>query len=530
MSEYDADVIIIGSGALGANAACRLAKAGKSVIMLEAGPYIPRWKVVENYRNSAAKRNWNTPYPNLPSAPNSYTKGYIEAQTDDDLDYATSFIKVAGGTTRHWAGASWRLLPNDFKLKSIYGVGRDWPIAYEDMEKWYLEAERELGVVGTHEEDQSGQERGSYPPRSAPYPLPPEAKPYMLLRMQSKLGPLGYQVTHEPHSRLSRPYDGRPACAGNNNCEPICPIGAQYSGDIHVEKAIKLGVKLLTNSVAFKLEKGEKNRIVAVHYRKSDKTDHRLSAKIFIVAAHAMETAKLLLMSEVANSSDQVGRNYMDHTGMSLSFLANEPLWTGRGAVQHGTIVNRRDETTRSLHSATRYSFRNLVPNQDITPALLQKKFMGKKLDEAIRNRASRYMNITTMSEILPVPENRILPNYDYIDALGLPGLSVTYHLDEYTRGMRPQAWRDFANFLQAFDGQVIKAPTDWRNQFHIMGTVIMGEKAETSVVNADCRTWDHENLFLATTGVMASSATVSPTLTGIALAIRLSEQVAREV
>lgn len=530
MRDYDADVIIIGAGALGANAAYRLAKAGKSVIMLEAGSTIPRWKIVGNYRNSPTKRNWNAPYPNLPWAPHSYAKDYIKAETDKDLDYAAGFIKISGGTTHHWSAACWRLLPNDFKLKSVYGVGRDWPISYDDLEKWYWEAEKELGVSGTHEEDQSGTGHDHFPPRSVPYPLPPEAKPYMLLRMQSKLGPLGYQVIHEPHCRLTRPYDGRPACIGSNNCEAVCPTGAMYSGNVHIDKALALGMKLLTEAVAFKLEKGENNRITAVHYRTPDKTDHRLTAKIFIVAAHAMETAKLLLMSDVANSSDQVGRNYMDHAGLNLSFLADEALWTGRGSVQHGSIVNRRDEKTRSVHASTRYSFRNLAPNQDVTPALLRKGLTGKELDNEIRDYASRFMNISTMSEMLPSPGNRIAINNDYHDSIGLPGLNVSYYLDDYIRNAQPQTWGDFTNFLKAFSGQMINSPTRWRNRFHVMGTTIMGDKAENSVVNADCRTWDHDNLFLATTGVMASSASVSPTLTGIALAIRIGEQAAAEV
>ncbi|ATA21642.1 choline dehydrogenase-like flavoprotein [Gibbsiella quercinecans] len=530
MSNFDADVIIIGSGALGANAAYQLAKAGKSVIMLEAGPYISRWKVVENYRNSASKRNWCAPYPNLPWAPNSYTEGYVDAAGDDDFQYVTSFLKVAGGSTRHWASACWRLLPNDFKLKSVYGVGRDWPIAYADLEPWYLKAEREIGVVGTGEEDQSGQGRGAYPPRSAEYPLPPEAKPYMVQRMQAKLGPLGYQVIHEPHARVSRPYDGRPACAGNNNCEPVCPIGAMYSGDMHVDKAVALGVDLRTESVAYRLEKGPNNRIVAVHYRKPDGSDTRLTARYFILAAHGLETPKLLLMSDVANSSDQVGRNLMDHTGLSMTFLADEPLWTGRGSVQHGTIANRRDEASRAQHSAIRYSLRNLVPNVDVTPPLLKAGIMGPALDEAIRDRASRIMNISTMSETLPDPNNRVQPNYARRDAIGLPMLKVNYHLDSYVRGMRPQAYKDFANFLQAFGGDIIEAPTGWRNQFHIMGTVIMGSNPADSVVDADCRTHDHPNLFLATTGVMPTSATVNPTLTGIALALRMADTIIREM
>ncbi|NIF23747.1 MULTISPECIES: GMC family oxidoreductase [Pantoea] len=530
MSEFDADVVIIGSGALGANAAYQLAKAGKSVIMLEAGPYIPRWKVVENYRNGASKRNWCTPYPNLPWAPNSYTDGYIDAKGDPDFAYVTSYLRVAGGSTRHWASAAWRLLPNDFKLKSVYGVGRDWPYPYEELEPWYVKAELEVGVVGTGHEDQSGQGRGHYPPRSQEYPLPPEGKPYMAQRMQAKLGPMGYQVIHEPHGRVSRPYDGRPACAGNNNCEPVCPIGAMYSGDMHVDKAVALGVDLRTECVAWKIEKGADNKIVSITYREPNGKDTRLTAKIFVVAAHGLETPKLLLMNDIANSSDQVGRNLMDHTGLSLTFLADEPLWTGRGSVQHGCIANRRDEPSRAQHSAIRYSLRNLVPNVDVTAPLLKQGLMGKALEDAIYDRASRIMNISTMSETLPSPTNRVVPSKDRKDSIGLPMLDVHYHLDDYVRGMRPQAYKDFANFLQAFNGEVIEAPTGWRNQYHIMGTVIMGDNPKDSVVDKDMRTWDHPNLFLATTGVMPTSATVNPTLTGIALSLRMADTIIREI
>ncbi|WP_206243500.1 GMC family oxidoreductase [Novosphingobium terrae] len=530
MSDYDADVVIIGSGALGANAAYQLAGLGKSVIMLEAGPVVPRWKAIENYHNAASKRNWCAPYPNVPWAPNSYTDGYIQAESDPDFEYVTSYLRVVGGTTRHWGGACWRLLPNDFKLKSTYGVGRDWPISYDDLEPWYDIAEKELGVVGTHEEDQSGQGRGQYPPRSAPYPLPPEGKPYLLQRIQSKLGPLGYQVSHEPHCRASRPYEGRPACVGNNMCEPVCPIGAMYSGDMHVVKAVDRGVKLMPECVAFGLDKGPKNEITAVHYRKPDGSDHMLTAKVFVLACHALEVPKLLLMNNLANSSDQVGRNLMDHTGMNLTFLANEPLWSGRGSVQHGCMVNRRDEPSRNVRSAIRYSFHNHVPNVDVTPGLLKRGLMGKALEDAIRDQSSRLVNIATMSETLPEPTNRVVPNPGYKDSLGLPGLKVSYRLNDYVRGMRDVVQHDFANILQAFEGEVLEAPVGWRNQFHIMGTVIMGSDRTNSVVDADCRSHDHPNLFLCTTGVMPSSATVNPTLTGIALSIRAAHIIAKDV
>ncbi|SLN22832.1 Fructose dehydrogenase large subunit [Aquimixticola soesokkakensis] len=530
MSDYDADVIIIGSGTIGSHVALQCAQAGKSVIILEAGTKLPRWKAVQNFHEDAAKRNWNAPYPRLPWAPHSYMEGYIEATGDADFDYVTSYLRVAGGTTRHWAAACWRLLPNDFKLKSTYGVGRDWPISYDDLEPWYVKAERSVGVSGTAQDDQSGQNRGAYPPRSQDYPMPPEAMPYSVQRMTSKLTDMGYSIAHEPCGRASRPYDGRPACIGNNNCEPACPIGAMYSGDMTLEKAVAAGADLRTESVAFKLETGEGGAITAVHFRKPDGSDHQLTARRFVVASHGLESPKLLLMSDVANSSDQVGRNLMDHTGLTFSFLADEPLWTGRGSVQHGCIVNRRDEPSRAQHSAIRYSFRNLVPNLDIAPDLIEQGLRGEALDDAIRDRAGRYMQISTMSETLAIPTNRVQPNPDWTDSIGLPGLKVTYRLDRYVRAMLPQAQRDFANFAQAFGAEVLTAPNQWRNQFHIMGTCIMGDDPADSVVDKDCRTHDHDNLFVVTTGVMPTSATVNPTLTGIALAIRAGDTLVKEL
>ncbi|MCG7368657.1 GMC oxidoreductase [Pantoea sp. ACRSH] len=134
------------------------------------------------------------------------------------------------------------------------------------------------------------------------------------------------------------------------------------------------------------------------------------------------------------------------------------------------------------------------------------------------------------MSETLPSPTNRVTPHPTRRDGAGLPTLQVNYQLDSYVRGMRPQAYRDFANFLMAFNGEMVEAPTGWRNQYHIMGTTIMGDDSRDSVVDAHCRSWDHANLFIASTGVMPTSATVNPTLTGIALALRLADTLIREL
>ena len=525
---YDADVIVVGSGALGSNAAYELAKAGKSVIILEAGLRIPRWKIVQNSRNSSRRSDYNAPYPDMPWAHTSYDDSYLE--NTGSFNFRPGMLKLVGGTTWHWAAAAWRYIPADMKLKSTYGVGRDWPIGYDELEPYYQRAEEALGVVGSNEQDQSGQNGPAFPPRSKPYPLPPEGKTYMFQRVEARLSPLGYHFIHEPNARVTEPYDGRPACAGNNNCMPVCPIGAMYSGIFHADHAEKAGARLLTDATAYKLEKGEGGKIVAVHYRSSKGDDVRLTARYFIVAAHGLETPKLLLISDVANSSDQVGRNLMDHSGIGMQFLADEPVWPGRGAVQQGGIFNRRDGPHRKEYAAVKHALSNNAPNPAVTARLLKEGVLGPDLDRRIRDDASHWVDVSTVFEMLPHATNRVQAHSTKRDALGIPTLTVNYDIDDYVKAARQIAVGDFDTFVKGMNGTLIQISDGFQNRDHIMGTVIMGSDPKDSVVDGDCRTHDHPNLFLATTGVIPASGVINPTLTGVALAIRMADIIAKEV
>lgn len=525
---YDADVIVIGSGALGSNAATALARKGKSVMILEAGEKIPRWKIVENFRNSPKKGNYNSPYPNEPWAHHSYDEQYIE--NTGSFDFRPGMLKLVGGTTWHWAAACWRYLPNDMKLKTLYGVGRDWPMEYDALEPWYQKAEEALGVCGSNTDDQSGHGGAAFPPRSQPYPMEPEGETYLFQRLKSRLSPAGYHFIHEPNARATRPYDSRPACSGNNNCMPVCPIGAMYSGDTHARHAEEAGAKLMTDATAWKLEKGADDKIVAVHVRSSKGLETRLTAKYFVVAAHGLETAKLLLISDVANSSDQVGRNLMDHTGMGLQFLADEPLWPGRGAVQQGGIFNYRDGDFRKNHAAIKHAMSNNVPNMAVAQRLIAKGVIGKALDEQIRHQAARWVDISTVFEILPHETNTVRPSTTRKDALGIPMLTVHYEVDDYVKASKAVVDNDYRRFVSLMGGDVVEDNTGWQNRDHLMGTVIMGDNPRDSVVNHECRTWDHSNLFLATTGVIPASGVINPTLTGVALSLRAADIIEREI
>ncbi len=206
-SKSDYDYVVIGSGVTGALVAWELARNGKSVCMVEAGDWIERWKAIEHYRSLPNKDiKAASPYPNLPWAKNPIGGGYLEQK--GPVDYGTTYVRMVGGTTWHWDSATWRLIPSDFKLKSTYGVGRDWPIGYEDLEPFYQRAEEELGVNGWDEEDQSGGTGSHFPPRSQPYPTPGHPFSFGQQIVADRLKAQGYAPIHEPNARLSKSMDG----------------------------------------------------------------------------------------------------------------------------------------------------------------------------------------------------------------------------------------------------------------------------------------------------------------------------------
>ncbi|MDQ6627541.1 MAG: GMC family oxidoreductase [Pseudomonadota bacterium] len=531
MADHDADVIVVGSGSLGSLAALQLAKAGKSVIILEAGPVVPDWKITENFRVSPRKGNLNAPFGDIPYAPNSYTPGYLDF--DADVGWVPGTLRVAGGTSRHWTGVAWRFLPEEMKMKTLFGIGRDWPLSYADLEPFYTAAEYQVGVNGADETDYSGLNRGSpYPPRSKPYPVPPEAKPYALQRFQMRAAQRGYRVDHAPNVRLSRPYAGRPACIGNNICNPNCPIGAKHSGLHDLEAAQMAGAKLRTGAVVDKLETDSRGRITAVSFLDPKGVRSRLSAKAYVIAAHGFETPKLLLMNGLANRSGMVGRNLMMHPTLSMGFFADEPLWVGRGQYLHGANLQHRLRADRTTVSGGFYQFMNHNAGPAMASALFKEGGrIGATLDKELRLRSSQYMGIQLLLEDLPDPSNMVSVNPSFKDSIGQPGIRVHYRLKDYAKAALPRTIDDYSNWLQAMNAVPQEIPgAHWYNQHHIMGTVIMGSDPSDSVVDKDLRCHDHDNLFLVTTGVFPSVSCVNPTLTGMALAVRAGRHIATEV
>ncbi len=525
---FEPDVVVVGGGIAGGMVADKVSAAGLKVLILESGPRLERGTLVNNWRTTA-RTDFMAPYPQPEHAPvpdpNNWGDYLIQTGPDP---YHQQFIRGVGGTTWHWAAASWRFLPNDFKLKGLYGVGRDWPIGYDDLEKYYTQAEILMGVAGTVDEGVA--------PRSAPYPMEGIPVSYMDRVIAEQLNPHGYLMQTEPVARNREIYDGRPPCCGNNNCMPICPIGAQYSGNLAVEKAERQGAEVITDAVVHFIEKDANGEITAVRFFKPDGSEWRVRAKTFVLAANGIETPRLMLLSAqdgakngIGNMSGHVGRNLMDHPGTQVQFDMPEPVWPGRGPQENTSILKFRDGDHRRTMAAKKLHLWNGSSVAGVSEEAIKEGLTGKELAIAVRDRAAKRCAISNFHEQLPDPENRLTLSADQMDPMGLPRPSIHYRIDDYVRNSAQHTagvFRDIVDKLGATLVSIEDGSDGFRPNNHIMGGTIMGDDPSDSVVGPECRTHDHRNLFIASSSVFASGACVNSTLTIAALALRIGDRI----
>ncbi|MEO1154968.1 MAG: GMC oxidoreductase, partial [Pseudomonadota bacterium] len=349
-----------------------------------------------------------------------------------------------------------------------------------------------------------------------------------------------YAHIQAPQARNNQQvYDGRPPCCGNANCMPICPIGAQYSGNMSVEKAVAAGAELITGAVVHHLEVGPERQITAARYLTPEGEEFRIEAERFALAANGIEGPKILLMSTqenapegMANSSDMVGRNLMDHPGTSSSFRSAKPLWPGRGPNVLSAITSLRDGDFRSEMSARKLMVLNMNPVQGVALEAIEEGLTGDALREAVRDRAARHQVITSFNEQLPDPANRIVPSTEGLtDELGLPRPEIHYDIGEYVHkaAADTRARVDKIAVAMGAEPGSVQHIDGYAPNNHITGATIMGADPRDSVVDADCRAHDHPNLWIASSSTFPSVSSVNVTLTIAALALRMGEQIAAE-
>lgn len=571
------DVIVIGSGVAGALTAWKLAALGKyNILVLEAGdngisagqrlqfhhvmdtqgsrgdPFAP-YKDLESRKYAPVAENSQRELADQKSDPNNYYD-YSNASNDP---FKASYNRMVGGSTWAWRGNTPRFIPSDFRLQSEFGVGRDWPLDYNELEPWLCQAEWELGVSGNH--DELDGLHGGY--RSQPFPMHGIPLTYSDQQVKKKIdgqivrGKTVHIVT-TPQARNSAVFDNRPACEGHSNCIPLCPIQAKYDATVHLRRALQYpNVELRTRAVVTQLEKDRDGRVSKVHF--IDWTDDQqpkaktVQGSVVVLAAHAIETPKILLMSNgLANASGQVGCNLMDHVQFELIATFPEPIYPFRGPQSVAGIEDFREGEFRKQRSAFRMTIGNDGWGRTGSPASVIEQLLneqkntaeggyGTGLPDAIVERIPKMLRLSFSTEMLPDQANRIELS-DKPDKLGIPRPKLTFDVGAYAQGGLREGF-ETAKELFASMGATISPkakPLDnlqtgrmnWNTAAHIMGTTIMGDDPNDSVVDRWGRTHDVSNLWIAGSSVFVTSATANPTLTIAALTLRTAAAIHRQL
>ncbi|MFC6288158.1 GMC family oxidoreductase [Nocardioides sp. GCM10027113] len=526
------DVVIVGSGVAGALVADRLARHGVGVVVLEAGPPVDRDRAVEIFRQAPAKVP-ESPYPSTPHAPRPTVldigvpgTGYFVQEGPEP--FGSTYERVVGGTTWHWLGSTPRLLPSDLEMLTRFGVGRDWPLSYDDLEPFYVEAERELGVAGDGTEDQGS-------PRSAGFPMPPIPLSFLDTVVDRAARRIGLRVLSTPQARNTETYNDRHRCVGNSNCIPICPIGAKYDAVIHLDRAAEHGARIIADAVVHEVLVRADGTARGVRFRRPDGTDDEVLGRAVVMAANAIETPKILLMSDggrgIANRSGQVGQNLMDHP-IALSYALSapeEPVYPQRGPLSTAGIESPRQAATRGQRSAFRVEVGNdgwRFPIGDPTFEFTQGPFPalregGAALAARWRDHVAHEIRFASLTEQLPDRANTVTPAFDLVDDIGIPRPRITFSIDAYTRAGLDEAQELHERLFTAMRARERTHVPFAFGAGHIMGTTIMGTSAADSVTDGFGRSHDVPNMWIVGSSVFPTAGTANPTLTLAALALR---------
>jgi choline dehydrogenase-like flavoprotein len=507
------DVCIVGSGIAGAMVATRLAAAGRDVVIIEAGRRFDRSERLAQLRSHQVLHT-----PLWPWARDG-RDGYVDTSSAE-IGYRYSLnrsrIKAVGGSTLHWGGLINRFRESDFRTASTYGHGVDWPISYADLEPWYSDAETEIGV--------SGRQNPSDPPRSRPLPMEPFPPKHGEAEWFDVGDRLGVEISFASHARNSAPYAGRPACSAFSVCN-VCPIGARYSADFHIDRLLQTGrVTLLEETVARRIETSTDNRVVSILATNLQGEDTEVRADQFVVAAHAIESARLLLLSNLGNQSGQVGRNLMEHwyTGAGgYTGARNFPYRIGFETLE---CNHWYDDPDRRNRGAIKLSF---IDRHDPLETGFDDGLLGSDLRQRDCDEFGHWTGVAAEVEHLPNPDSRVTLSDTDVDQFGDPVPHIHFAISEVDRLTHERA-REYATMLLEARGCAdIEALPGFVRAHHHMGTCRMSADPARGVVDDNCQVHGIENLHLAGGSVFPTGAGRQPTLTIAALGLRLGDRLA---
>ena len=536
----DFDAIVVGSGMTGGWAAKELTELGLRTLVLEAGrPIVPEKDYTEH------KPPWDMPFRGLGDrrqmaarqSTQRHSVSFDELShvfwTDDvDNPYTTPEdrpfywfrARQVGGKSIIWGRQVYRWSDLDFEANLRDGIAVDWPIRYADIAPWYDHVERFIGV--------SGQAEGLSHLPDGPF-LPPMqmncVEQHIKQRMQEKFG-RDRIMTIGRVANLTAALNGRAPCHYCGPCQRGC-ITRSYFSSVNATLPAARATGRLTlrpfSIVRSLIYDARKNRISGVRIVDAQtKTERVYTGKLVFLCASALESARILLNSGVANSSDQVGRNIMDHIkwgGASGDFDG----WTDRreiGERPNGIYVPRfRNVTSRHPDFLRGYGFQGAA-GRDGWGAAARAPGIGVALKQRLRQLGPWSMSFWGYGEVLPNPDNRATIHPTLVDKWGIPSLHIACRWGENDLAIHRDMNVTAAELLEAAGAKNIEHPSGPSvpgGSNHEMGSARMGRDRKTSVLNGWNQSWDVPNLFVTDGSAMASSGWQNPSLTYMALTAR---------
>lgn len=532
-----AEACIIGAGASGAAAAKVLTEQGVRVVALERGP----WRKREAFGgDELANVNRYNLWPDPILNPRTVRSSAHEAAR---VELFCPVPQMVGGGTVHWQGWLPRFTENDFRFRTVVGdlpgaSLADWPISYAELEPYYTKVEWAFGVSG-----QAGA-NAFEAPRSRGYPCPPMPMSRYAEKFHAGCRALGWNSFPTPQAALSRPFNGRPATVVSAFAQQHGdPTGTRSSAlNVFVPDAVRTGrYELRADCYVRELAVDGAGRVKGAVYQDGDGDLFEQEADVFILACGAVETARLMLLSRsgrfpngLANGSDLVGRNATFHEYSAAVGLFDDPVhaWAGGGYVSASSFQFYEHDERRGFVGGGHIAAAGVGIPLPINWHLPGRPTWGAAAKRVDRDFFNHSMAVAMVVHDMPQHGNRVELDETVMDAWGLPVARITLkpHQNDLDQG----------RFLIDRNAEILGAAGAKRtdkvyidritgNCSHQHGTVRMGHDPATSVLNANCRAHEVDNLFVVDGSPFPTATGANPTLTIMANAWRVADHIVGE-